>query len=261
MPIIPFQQKNISYNKYHKGPCILLLHGFLETKEVWDAVAEQFENYTIIAPDLPGHGASDVIAAAHTMELMAEAINAILEHENIEACFIYGHSMGGYVAQAFSRMFPQKVKALGLLHSTLYADSPEKKENRLREIELIKKGKQSLVVTGMLPKIVASQNLPAVRQTVETIMERAKGFKPEGIIATLMGMMQRVEHQVVPVLPFHLVGSDADQFIPIELYQKMADENPSIQYDCISGCGHTSFIEKPKIVIPIVKKFLHSATK
>jgi pimeloyl-ACP methyl ester carboxylesterase len=233
MPVIQFQNRPISYSKYHKGPCILLLHGFLETKEVWNAFAESFENYMVIAPDLPGHGASDVIAASHTMELMADAVNAILEHEKIETCFVYGHSMGGYVAEAFSRKYPQKVQTLGLLHSTLYADSDEKKQNRLREIELIKNGKQSLVVSGMLPKIVASQNLPALRSTVESIMERAKRFKPEGIVATLKGMMLRVEHRVDPMLP----------------------------YDCILDCGHTSFIEKPQIVIPVIKKFLHSATK
>lgn len=133
MALIHIFGKEVHYNVQGEGPALVLLHGYLESKEVWDEFARYFNSYKLIMPDLPGHGNSAVFREIHTMEFMADAVAAILEKENINTCFIYGHSMGGYVAEAFTRKHPEKTRALGLIHSTIYADNEDKKANRKRD--------------------------------------------------------------------------------------------------------------------------------
>lgn len=259
MAEVQFRDKRIAYESYGSGPCLVLLHGYLETKAVWSSFIKLFDNLKIIVPDLPGHGDSDVICDKHTMELMAESVAAILEAEKIEKCVIYGHSMGGYVALAFARLFPEKTIATGLLHSTIYADAADKQHNRKREIEMIEAGKQKLVISGMMPRIVAPQNVEKLQTELQTIMEEALKFSSEGIIAALRGMMERPEHSIDKSKPFHLIGGRFDQFIPVEVYEKMATDNKTIEINFIKETGHASFIEKPEETAAVMKKFLHSA--
>jgi pimeloyl-ACP methyl ester carboxylesterase len=258
MPLLRFNSKIISYDKHGRGTCLMLLHGYLESKEVWDEFKTRFSDYTVITPDLPGHGDSEIMDENQTMEQMAEALKAILDHENISKCFVYGHSMGGYVAEAFVRQWPDMVDGIGLVHSTIYADTEEKKNNRTREIELIRNGKKAMVVSGMLPNIVAPQNVERLRPVIEEIIERAKMFAAKGIIAVLKAMMQRPAHQVNVNVPFHLIAGDKDSFIPNKVYVKMKEEQPHIHMDLIKGSGHSSFIEFPDETATVIKDFLRS---
>lgn len=259
MSEIAVDNKNISYLTKGKGFCVVLLHGYLETKEVWSEFANLLTGCKVVMPDLPGHGESEVIAKVHTMDIMAQSVASILHKEKIERCILYGHSMGGYVAQAFSKLYPESTLALGLFHSTIYSDGPEKLLNRNREIELIERGKQNLVIKNMMPKIVASNNFELVRSQLNSIMERALNFKKEGIIAALNGMMERESYVFNEKIPFHLIAGSHDQFISRETYEKMYKDHQHITYDMIEGVGHASFIENPNIAADVVKKFLNSA--
>ena len=256
MSIAYLSNKKISYTTKGSGPALVLLHGYLESKEVWDSFSKLLDNYKLIIPDLPGHGVSEVVGEAHSMDLMADAVAAVLAKEQVEKCIIYGHSMGGYAAEAFARKYPKKTRAIGLVHSTVYPDNEEKKANRKREIALLREGKQKLVVSGMLPKIVAKSNLERLRPELEKIVERANNFPANGIIAVLNGMMMRPEHTINPAIPFHIVGGDEDNFIPASVYKKMAADNPTVQLDMIEGVGHASFIEKPDELAHKIKAFI-----
>ena len=80
------------------GPCIVLLHGFLESLCIWDEfVNELSKDFKVLTIDLPGHGKTENFSEVHTMEFMAETVKAVLEHLKIEKCVLIGHSMGGYV--------------------------------------------------------------------------------------------------------------------------------------------------------------------
>jgi pimeloyl-ACP methyl ester carboxylesterase len=64
----------------------------------------------------------------------ADCIHALLRHENISSCIMLGHSMGGYITLAFAEKYPLLLTGLGLIHSTAFADSEEKKKNRARAL-------------------------------------------------------------------------------------------------------------------------------
>ncbi len=261
MTSVSFRNKTIIYSSKGEGFPLVFLHGYLESKEVWEDFSKKFPGFQVIMPDLPGHGESSVYGDTHTMDFMAKSVKNILDVEGIEKCIIFGHSMGGYVAEAFARLFPENLEGLGLIHSSIYADNEEKKQNRLREIEIIKQGKLNIVVANMLPNLIAEQNKPVVEKTLNLLVERAKGFDPNGVIAVLNGMRLRPEHKIDAALPTLLVGSDSDNFISVEAYNKMAQENPSIQFEMILGCGHASFLEKPGECSEIVQSFASQRDK
>ena len=81
----------------------------------------------------------------------ANALLAVLEEEQIPDLVLIGHSMGGYISMAFAEAFPQKIKALGLFHSSSYADSAEKKESREKNIRFIQKNGGALFVEQAIP--------------------------------------------------------------------------------------------------------------
>src|SRR5690606_19202303 len=99
----------------------------------------------VICIDLPGHGNTGNFGNIHTMELMAEVVNAVLEHLNIYGVSLVGHSMGGYVSLAFAEKYPEKVTGLVLLNSTPEADSKERKINRDRAVDLVLKNKDAYI--------------------------------------------------------------------------------------------------------------------
>ncbi|HEY2726972.1 MAG TPA: alpha/beta hydrolase, partial [Parafilimonas sp.] len=125
----------------NKKPMLVLLHGFAETGAVWFHQTKYLQkSFTVIVPDLPGCGKSEELnieASKTTIEDYADCIYSILKEENIKRCIILGHSMGGYITLAIAEHHSEILSAFGFVHSTAFADSEEKKQNRLRGIEMI----------------------------------------------------------------------------------------------------------------------------
>ena len=82
---------------------LVLLHGYLESLEIWEDFAKLLSpHYRIVTIDIPGHGISEVKSEIHTMEFIADVLRGVLDQKQITHCFVAGHSMGGYAAEAFA---------------------------------------------------------------------------------------------------------------------------------------------------------------
>src|SRR5687768_9031756 len=122
--------KKIFYRLYGNGKPVMLVHGFGETGDVWKSQVSFLKgSFKLIVPDLPGSGQSEMTDDM-SMEGMAEILKQILDKEKITGVSMIGHSMGGYIMLAFSKKYSQYLTAIGLFHSTAYADSEEKKAVR-----------------------------------------------------------------------------------------------------------------------------------
>src|SRR5208337_1540379 len=184
--MIPFKTSSINYMDEGTGEVIVLLHGYLETLQIWGNFAKELTKFfRVIAIDIPGHGKSGKIAEVHTMDLMAEALDTVLSGLNIYKAFLVGHSMGGYVAMSYMVQYPGKVSGLCLFHSNPFADSEEKKANRDREIEIIRQGKQEILFNTNVPKSFATDHLEKFKAEVDRAKQIAEHCEPEGIIALL----------------------------------------------------------------------------
>ena len=146
------KNKKIFFTDYGEGKTIVLLHGYLESLEIWGVFSKELsKNFRVISIDIPGHGESEYFADKHTMEAISERVYLTLKKLHIKTCFMIGHSMGGYVTLMFHKLFPEMLSGFSLFHSHPFADSKESINKRLREIELIKNGKKDLIATFNTP--------------------------------------------------------------------------------------------------------------
>ena len=195
--ITHFNQTPIHYTIKGKGPCIVLLHGFLLGPYIWNDLAPKLSKKNkVIIIDLPGHGKSGCIGEIHSMELMAEMVNSILEENNIEQASFIGHSMGGYIALAFTEKYESKVKTLVLLNSTTLPDSPERKKNRDRAIGVIHNNSQlfiKMAISSLFPENKQKRFAPEI----DLLTKEALHFPIKGIIAAIIGMKNRIDRTSV----------------------------------------------------------------
>lgn len=103
------------------GPVLLMLHGFSDTSRSFSVIEPYFQDYRLIAPDLPGHGASSVGHGFHVADF-AETIDRFLTLMGISRFFVLGHSMGAMTAIELAARRSSAVRGLALLSGTLEPD-------------------------------------------------------------------------------------------------------------------------------------------
>jgi len=257
---IQLNGKSLSYNIFGKGKkVIVFLHGYLESKELWtDFSTILSSKYIVICPDLPGQGESDP-QPEQTVESMAEAVSALLDFLKIENVFLFGHSMGGYVALAFAELFPEKLKAIGLLHSHPFSDSEEKQKQRSLEIDLVKKGKRELIIRNSIPKLFALEFIETNKFSVEKAIEMALKTTDEGMIACIYAMMKRKDRLAVlrkMRIPILMIAGRKDELILCSKAIDTSKEIDNITFYILENSGHVGMIEEPKKMLKKIEKFL-----
>lgn len=247
-------------NDSEKGDKVLiLLHGYLETMYVWNEFADTLKDFCrVITIDLPGHGLS-CGAPVNTMDFMATAVKGVMEKCGVEKAYFGGHSMGGYAALAFCRLFPESLEGLLLIHSNPYPDPAEKAADRAREIEEIRAGKLMSIAEAAVPKMYYSENLRRCDDKIIETIELCDTHDPEGIVSCLKGMMQRGDSCDLmqnPPVPILAIMGDHDNFMPMEKIVVMKEAFPKVRFEIVPDCGHNSFIEAPEQAAEIVKSFI-----
>ena len=242
---------------------IFLLHGYLESSEIWDEFAPELsEDYYVVCVDLPGHGHSESLSEIQTMDAMAYAVKEIAESLGIRKLHLVGHSMGGYVTMAFRDKFPEMVNSIVLFHSTCFADTEEKKMNRDREIELVLQGKKDLIINNHISKSFANSNLKKMGEMVEKAKQIALKTKDNGIISALKGMKMRADRCLLLVaggMPTLLIAGGKDNYIPIEVMKRMKNLAGNSKLLILKNSGHMGFIEEKDKAVKELKTFFKTA--
>jgi pimeloyl-ACP methyl ester carboxylesterase len=110
--------RRISYLTAGEGPVLLLVHGIASDSEAWrTALPLLARRATVIAPDLPGHGASGKAPGDYSLGSLASSLRDLLVKLGHERATLVGHSLGGGVAMQFSYMFPERTERLVLVSS------------------------------------------------------------------------------------------------------------------------------------------------
>jgi len=229
--------------------CIVLLHGYLESMLVWDSfVPLLYKQVRVVTLDLPGHGISTVAGECHTMEFLADTVADALKALGIGRCTLVGHSMGGYVALAFCERHPEMLDGVVLLSSTPNADTPEKAENRRREIALVQAGKKELLARRAPAAGFAEENRPRMQEAIEELEEQIFITEDEGIVALLNGMIARRDRnellRTTPVPSLFILGRK-DGYIPVEAAEQLAAAHPETRTVWLERSGHMGFLEEP----------------
>lgn len=103
-----------------RGPAVILLHGYTQTSRMWRPIVPLLaERFTVIAPDLPGIGDSDVPTDGLDMKTAATRIHALAKSLGIEKARVVGHDIGLMVAYAYAAQFPSEVEKLAVMDAFL----------------------------------------------------------------------------------------------------------------------------------------------
>src|SRR3954466_1326726 len=108
----------VIYRVAGSGPPVVLIHGMVNSSRHWESVALRLaDDYTVIAPDLIGHGDSATPRGDYSLGAHAAAIRDLLSAIGVDRATIVGHSLGGGVAMQFFYQFPQRTERLVLVSS------------------------------------------------------------------------------------------------------------------------------------------------
>ncbi len=255
---IIFNNQPLHYRVQGNGPWIILLHGFLESIEIWNDLANQLsDKFSVLMVDLPGHGRSGLNGEEQPIPLMAAAIRAVMASLSIDDFVLCGHSMGGYVSLEIARELPQKTKGLILSHSHAAPDDEKAKENRTRTINIVKLNHTNFI-HSFIPDLFAEVNKERLKDQIERFRNRAASTSGKAIIAALQGMRERegsldiIMNASFPL--FFIIGKD-DSKMPYEklVAQTMLANHAEVMI--LANVGHMGMIEAPDKIFPAIKHF------
>ena len=123
------------YTKTGKGPGLFLIHGIGAAKDAWRLLVTQLsKHFTVITYDLRGHGKSPVTNLDFTLNDLIADLERLREKTKIEKAHFIGHSLGGMIAPAYAKKFPDNTLSVGLL-STVAGRSTEDRDKVLKIIK------------------------------------------------------------------------------------------------------------------------------
>lgn len=256
---IRYKNGPIHFTQQGKGRAVVLLHGFLENSTMWHDIATHLsKKYRVICIDLLGHGQTGNLGYVHTMAAQAHMVKAVLKNLRLRKIVLVGHSMGGYVALAFAKLFPQNVKGICLLNSTFLPDNPAKIKDRNKTIEIVKKN-PGIIIKIAIPSLFTEKNRVVFKTEMQHILKEALKTSKQGIVAALEGMKTRedlsyiIEDKTFKTLV--LVGKE-DTAIQIQPLKKRLKALPNVQMVLLEG-GHMGFIENKEVVLKELSRFCH----
>ncbi|MFJ8235723.1 alpha/beta fold hydrolase [Ureibacillus sp. NPDC094379] len=241
----------LHYSRKGNGETLVLVHGFLGAKEIFNEVIEEFTTqFDVIAVDLPGHGQSQLEKESYSVYDYAEAVTEVLKHEGVKEAIWLGHSMGGYITLAAleKNMFPIK-KAI-LAYTSDLADSDEQKEKRTKQQQQI----PEIGVNGFVDEIIEAffgQN--ATKEMVDIARRIGYRATEKGLIAALDAMKSRPnQHQLVEQTNKAILVLEGTED---KIVKPIIVQNSTVN-KIVTSTGHFGMLEDPESFIKAVQEFI-----
>ena len=210
----------------------------------------------VLTPDLDGHGSRSDRPPGRSMDDIAKSLAAWLDEEGVDAIDLGGFSMGGYVALAFCRLYPERVRSLALVDTRAAPDTDAGRTGRDQMIAGIEKDGAGIAADAMLPKMFTDRVDPALRDEVGRWMREQP---PAALVADLHAMRDRPDSSAtlaelkVPVL---VVSGLEDPIIPVEEAESMAAAAARGTLVVVDGAAHLSPMEQPAAVNQALREHL-----
>lgn len=244
---------------------VVLLHGFGEDHSVFSRQVEVLQKYfRVYTPDLPGSGKNfDHVwqSGTESIDWMAEWMYEQLSRKGISSCIMLGHSMGGYITLAFAEKYPEILQGFGLIHSTAFADSPQKKENREKAILFMEeKGGYAFLKTA-IPGLFRPEFSQVFPDVIQELISKAGRFRTESLIAYYRAMINRQDRSKVlkeAAVPVLLVAGSHDTAVPPDDLIKQASLSSICHFHLLKDSGHMSMVESPEVLCRILFNFIIS---
>jgi len=264
-----------AFIKTGKGPALLLLHGLGCDHTTWlPVVAALARHYTVIAPDMLGHGLSDKPRADYSVGGYANGMRDLLTVLGIDKVTVVGHSFGGGVAMQFAYQFPERTERMVLVATG--GMGPEVTP-AIRAVTLpgfhqamalvTLPGVRQLTTTGL--KALATTGLPATRDLDEVaeIVDSFKDPRARRAIRHVVSAVVDWRGQIVTMvdrayltqaMPMCVIWGTDDAVIPVSHAGIAGEFAPGATVEVIANAGHFPHKDHPQRFVKIVDDFIRT---
>ncbi len=266
MPTVEANGIRIAYERQGQGHHdedvpMVLIHGFPYSKAMWDEqVSELTEEFDIITYDLRGHGESGATDGTYSMELLADDLKGLLDALGLSKVVVGGFSMGGYVALAFYRKYPDTVQSLLLLDTRHQADSEQAAQGREQLAQNVERdgvaGLADALPARMLTEATVSDRPDVVAKARDMILAAS----PQGVAGAARGMAVRADQtDLLPNIsvPTLVLVGEEDGVTPPADSEYMAATIPNAKLVKLAGAAHLSNMEQPHDFSEAIHDFMH----
>jgi pimeloyl-ACP methyl ester carboxylesterase len=252
--------KNLYYRVTGEGPAVILIHGFGEDGNIWQQQWESIPGSRFIIPDLPGSGRSEIVDDM-SMEGLAEVIHILLSQElkESEKVIMLGHSMGGYITLAYAEKYVERLSGMGLIHSTAFADSEEKKQARQKSIEFIEKNGAKEFLRTTIPNLYGPITKAEAGEKVEDHILLSHNFSGAALVLYYVSMMRRPDRTQIlkkSTIPVLLVMGRYDQAVPLNESLQLAHMADLTYIHILEKSGHMGMVEESQLTNSLLTTFL-----
>ena len=271
MKAVTIHGREVAHVEAGEGPVLLLVHGMAGTCESWREVIEPLaRDHTVIAPDLPGHGASESGGGDYSIGALAAGLRDLLLTLGHDRATIVGHSLGGGVAMQFAYQYPEMVERLVLVSSGGLGPevSPVLRAAALPGADLFiaaTAGPGSMVGSAV-GKGLAALGLrpdPDVAEVARSYASLNDSDRRAAFLATVRAVIgtggQRIDAadrlylaEAVPVL---IIWGADDSIIPVRHGEDAHEAIPGSGHEVFEGVGHVPQLEAPGRFIIALESF------
>jgi pimeloyl-ACP methyl ester carboxylesterase len=253
------KKSKVAYQQTVEGETLILLHGFCEDSTLWANFTPVLsKKYHVLTIDLSGFGKSDLLEE-HSIDAMADAIYTVLCHLSIKSCVMVGHSMGGYVGLCFAEKHPDLLSGLGLFHSHPFADSEQKKVDRIRVNEFIKQHGIAPFAGHFVFNLFAKKFVTKRRAFIDRLIHKTSMHHSDAIIAASNAMIKRKDKSDVLtklVCPALFIVGKQDKSISIDYSLRQLSLPQISSIHVFDEVGHMGMYEIPEKTLEVVEEFM-----
>ena len=265
----------MAYRCAGSGPAIVLVHGITSTSATWERVMPYLATrFTVIAPDLLGHGQSAKPRGDYSLGAYASGVRDLMVSLGHDSATFVGHSLGGGVVMQLAYQFPERCERLVLVDSGGLG----------REVNFLLRAATLPLSEVVLPFLASTRILDAGRgvgrlfgrlgiRAGTDVAELAKGHASladaearSAFVHTLRTIVdpggQRVDASdrlyLAQHVPFMIVWGERDRIIPVEHGRAAHDLVPSSRLEVFEDAGHFPHVDDPQRFLDVLLDFIDS---
>jgi len=247
-----------AWDESGRGHALVLLHGLPFQKGLWKPqLSALSRKFRVIAPDLRGFGESGLPVGEPSVDAYADDIAALIELWKTGPVILVGHSMGGYIALAFSRRHPKLLRGLIFAASRATADDDETAANRRSVAARLRTEPPGFVAEAMLPRMASEDNRdPHVLRAIRALMDP---LRADGIACAQLALASRPDSSALLsalACPALVVAGEKDAIVPLSEAGIFAAGFRKGRLEVVEGAGHLVGWEKPAEFNAILEKWV-----
>ena len=246
------------YSVEGQGPPLILIHGIGAARDAWRFMVEDLsKHFSVVRYDLRGHGISPAVPPGFGLDALVDDLERVRQACGFESVHLAGHSLGGMIAPAYARQFPDRVKSMSLLSTAAFRTA----EDRAKVLAVVE-AMEAQGIANILPTLSDRwftddfiQAHPDIveRRMAQVIATNAETFLTVFRIYATTEMQAWLESIDTPSL---VLTGEFDGGCPPRLNQQIAQALPNAELVILRNLKHAILLESPEAVTTELIRFV-----